>query len=281
MLSRWPTTRAGEEVMRRLIVALTVLCAGALAALVPVIDSSAATRRTGGPVGVPGTWHPVFADEFGGTGLDPATWRPGWFGTGITGPVNGAERACYRGSHATVPGDGTLHLALTADPATCRGSSRPYTGALVSTNPKDGRPSGGFDFTYGVIEARVFLPAAPSGAIANWPAVWTDGEGAWPTTGEDDVMEGLSGRACFHFHSDAGGPGGCAPGSFTGWHTFAADWAPGSVTYYYDGVRVGRITSGVTGAPMFVLLDYTTGGYGGPSAPGVMRVDYVRVWQVG
>src|SRR6266545_3662979 len=242
MLSRWPTTRAGEEVMRRLIVALTVLCAGALAALVPVIDSSAATRRTGGPVGVPGTWHPVFADEFGGTGLDPATWRPGWFGTGITGPVNGA---------------------------------------LVSTNPKDGRPAGGFDFTYGVIEARVFLPAAPSGAIANWPAVWTDGEGAWPTTGEDDVMEGLSGRACFNFHSDAGGPGGCAPGSFTGWHTFAADWAPGSVTYYYDGVRVGRITSGVTGAPMFVLLDYTTGGYGGPSAPGVMRVDYVRVWQVG
>src|SRR6266508_4497851 len=109
MLSRWPTTRAGEEVMRRLIVALTVLCAGALAALVPVIDSSAATRRTGGPVGVPGTWHPVFADEFGGTGLDPATWRPGWFGTGITGPVNGAERACYRGSHATVPGDGPRH----------------------------------------------------------------------------------------------------------------------------------------------------------------------------
>src|SRR6266511_1812670 len=143
MLSRWPTTRAGEEVMRRLIVALTVLCAGALAALVPVIDSSAATRRTGGPVGVPGTWHPVFADEFGGTGLDPATWRPGWFGTGITGPVNGAERACYRGSHATVPGDGTLHLALTADPATCRGPAARTPARWSPPTPRTGgRPAG-------------------------------------------------------------------------------------------------------------------------------------------
>ena len=51
-------------------------------------------------------------------------------------------------------------------------------------------------------------------------------------------MEGLSGQACWHFHDPQGGPGGCSTATYTGgWHTFGADWEPGSVTYYYDGHR--------------------------------------------
>ena len=62
-----------------------------------------------------------------------------------------------------------------------------------------GRPSGGFQFTYGVVEALVYIPPSASSAIANWPAVWTDGQD-WPADGEDDILEGLGGSACFHFH---------------------------------------------------------------------------------
>ena len=93
-------------------------------------------------------------------------------------------------------------------------------------------------------------------------------------------MEGLSGKTCFHFHSPSGGPGACVAGSDTGWHTFASDWEAGSVKYYYDGVKVGQITSGVTASPMYIVLDDTVSS-GAPALtkPADMRVDYVRVWQ--
>ena len=94
-------------------------------------------------------------------------------------------------------------------------------------------------------------------------------------------MEGLSGNACWHFHYPNGRPGSCAPGNYAGgWHAFGADWQPGVITYYYDGLPVGTISSGVTSAPMYVILslaaDHT---YGGPVGPSTMRIDYVRVWQ--
>src|ERR1700682_4716091 len=70
--------------------------------------------------------------------------------------------------------------------------------------------------------------AAGAGAISNCPAVWTDGQ-SWPTDGELDVMEGLSGQACWHFHDPQGGPGGCSSATYTGgWHTYGADWEPGT-----------------------------------------------------
>jgi beta-glucanase (GH16 family) len=221
----------------------------------------------------------VFDDEFNTPSLNTAVWRAGWFGSGVTGPVNSQENACYSSSNVTFPGDGTVHLKVTAAPSTCGGVTHPYTGALLSTNPSDGRASGGYQYTYGVAEARVYIPAAGS-KVANWPAVWTDGQPPWPANGEDDVMEGLGGKSCFHFHSPAGGPGACVAGSFAGWHTFASDWEPGSVTYYYDGVKVGQITTGITSSPMYLVLDNTVSAQSPQLARSAdMQVDYVRVWQ--
>jgi beta-glucanase (GH16 family) len=217
--------------------------------------------------------------EFNGTSLDTSIWQPGWFGTGVTSPVNALEEDCYSPSNVNFPGDGTMHLAVTAAPSSCGGVTRPYTGALVSSNPSDGRSGGGFQYQYGALEARVYLPA--SGAnVANWPAVWTDGQPPWPVNGEDDVMEGLAGETCFHFHSLLGGPGTCVAGSDSGWHTFASDWEPGSVTYYYDGVKVGQITTGVSSSPMYIVLDNTVSSFSQALAkPADMQVAYVRVWQ--
>lgn len=204
-------------------------------------------------------------------------WQTGWFGSGVTAPIAPSELACYNPANVTLPGDGSVHLALTDTPSTCGGVQKPYTGALLSSNPSDGRAGGGFQYTYGVLEARVYVPASGS-QTANWPAVFTDGQ-SWPTDGEDDVMEGLSGELCFHFHSPSGGPGQCVAGAAAGWHTFASDWEPGSVTYYYDGVRVGQITTGVTSSPMYIILVNTTSAASPQVAPAAMRVDYVRVWQ--
>ncbi len=95
-------------------------------------------------------------------------------------------------------------------------------------------------------------------------------------------MEGLGGQAVAHYHSpsESGGP---LVGSGTyagGWHTFAADWEPGSVTYYYDGVNVGTLTS-VSTSPMYLILNLalSTTITSPNVAPATMKVDYVRVWQ--
>jgi beta-glucanase (GH16 family) len=215
--------------------------------------------------------HYLFADEFNGRSLDLSKWQPNWLGPdngAVTKPVNGAERSCYDPSQVHVPGDGYLHLTAVA--RSCRannGSTYSYASGLVNTYRS-------FRFTDGYLEARVWLPGGSS--IKNWPAVWTDGTGTWPSTGESDVMEGLSGKACFHYHSPSGGPGGCAPGSFTGWHTFAEDVHNGVTKYYYDGRYVGTMSS--VRAPHYVILNLGVGGYGGDiEAPSQMLVDYVRV----
>jgi beta-glucanase (GH16 family) len=214
----------------------------------------------------------VFDDEFNGGSLDTSKWSTGWQTvSGLTPGANSSEAECYDPNQVSVS-SGALHLSLIQKTETCAGSSHPYASGLVSTQNK-------FNFTYGAVEARIYTPAS-GGQVANWPAFWADGQ-SWPADGELDVMEGLSGQACFHFHSNAGGPGGCASGSYTGWHTYGAVWASGSVTFYYDGVKVGQITNGITGQPMYLILNQAaSSGYGGPQlAPSDMQVDYVRVWQ--
>ena len=228
------------------------------------------------PVGVPGAWNLVLDSEFDGSSLNTNVWRAGWYGTGITdSPGDGG--ICQSSNNVTFPGDGTMHLNVTATSSTCQnGETFPYTGALIDSNPEDGRSSGGFQYTYGVVEARIYLPADGS-QIAGWPAFWADGQ-TWPNDGEDDIMEGLSGEVCFHFHDELGGPGSCDTALTPGWHTFASDWQPGSVTYYYDGKDVGSITSGITSAPMYLIvsngdpLDATN------MEADSMQVQYVRVW---
>jgi beta-glucanase (GH16 family) len=237
------------------------------------------------PTGAAGKWELIFDDEFNGTGLDTSKWSTGWLASGITGPVNSWEKECYDPAQVTESG-GALNLSLITKTESCGTADPEYASGLVNT-------SGKFSYTYGFLQARVWLPAKtgdPS-QVADWPAVWTDGQN-WPADGEDDVMEGINGRACAHFHS-AVSPGGVAPADGTstvavksgcakeiltgGWHTFGANWEPGSVTYYYDGKDIGSVTSGVTSAPMFLILDYAAG----PpyQSPSTMKVDYVRVWQ--
>ena len=230
------------------------------------------------PLGISGNWNLALDSNFEGSSLTGSPWRTGWFGSGVTGPANTAEEDCYSPSNVTFPGDGTMHLNVTATPSTCNGETEPYTGALVSTNPSDGRTTPGYAYTYGVLEAKVYIPADGT-QIANWPAVWADGQ-SWPADGEDDLLEGLGGQACFHFHSPLGGPGACDSTLTPGWHTFASDWQPGSVTYYYDGVEVGSITTGITNSPMYVILNNTVSSQDpGLAEADSMQVAYVRVWQ--
>src|SRR6266550_2943765 len=52
------------------------------------------------PIGPSGSWQMLYDDEFNATTLNTTVWTPGWFGTGISGPVNSAETACYNSNQA-------------------------------------------------------------------------------------------------------------------------------------------------------------------------------------
>jgi beta-glucanase (GH16 family) len=223
------------------------------------------------PAGETGNWRLVFGDEFNGSSLNTANWSSGWFGSGITGPLTSPELQCFDPAQVSVSG-GELDLSMIAKAETCGGQTRPYASGIVTTNGK-------FSFTYGFVEARVWVPGT-GGVIPDWPDVWTDGQN-WPADGEIDIMEGLSGQACWNFHYPGGAPGWCSDASFTGgWHTFGVDWEPGSLTYFYDGANVGTVTTGVTSAPMYLILSLVADKVnGGPVGPATIRFDYVHVWQ--
>lgn|GEM_PF-1022466 len=235
--------------------------------------SAGTSGATSGPPGDPSSWHPIFDDEF--DSLNASDWSTSREDSGTISPgFNSTEEECFDPAQATV-GGGEADLNLVAEPETCSGATQPYAGSILDT-------SGKWYFTYGYMEARIWLPTS-DGQIADWPAFWAVGND-WPVDGELDVMEGLGGAACWHFHygspSDPQQQGGCASGDYPGgWHTFGADWEPGSVTWYYDGQDVGNITTGVTSSPMAIILDLAIEPGDPVQVPATMRVAYVRAWQ--
>ena len=241
----------------------------------PVTDPPTTATTTPPTSAAPGG-QLIFDDEFNGTSLNTSVWQPNWLSsnnTDITKPVNSEEVSCYDPSQVSEPGDGYLHLDAVKRSCTANnGQTYQYASGLVNTYHS-------FTFTYGHMEARMWLQPG-SGGAADWPAFWAAGTGVWPITGELDVMEGLGGPDCFHFHSPLGGPGTCANlADASGWHTFGADWSPGQVTYTYDGNVVGTITTGITSAPMYLILNLWINGNHPITAPATTLVDYVRVWK--
>lgn len=259
--------------------------AAATAALTTDGRAEAATATTSGDV-------LLAADEFdgpAGSAPNPGIWR---FDTGAGGWGN-AELQTYTDSRRNSALDGAGNLVVTAR----READGTYTSARLKTE-------GTFTAQYGRIEARISIPRGQG----IWPAFWMlgadIGQVGWPACGEIDVMENV-GYEPGTVHGTVHGPGYSGANGLSaaatlpagaawadGYHVFAVDWRPGSVTWLVDGVAQRTVTRADVGSspwvfdkPFFVLLNVAVGGTwpGSPDAttrfPQQMLVDWVRVWQ--
>lgn len=282
--------------------ALGVLLIGVLVAPTPVgAGAGIPVTRTpiapgSGPCGgerPAGNWTCSFDEEFNGTSLNRHVWTVQT--TASYGFHSGAE--CFVDSSRNVwVSGGALNLRVlkTASPFTCaspHGSYRTqYTSGSVYT--------AAFDQVYGRFEIRARFPegggrAGLHSALWLYPRYTPGGSAAGPS--EIDVAEAYSRYPSLVMptvHSHGGGTHNCDVADYgAGFHTYAAEWTPSAVTFYYDGQPCFRVAPGLfagrgvrTTTPFFVALTQALGIR--PNAmtsatplPATMQIDYVRVWK--
>lgn len=217
------------------------------------------------PVGIPGSWSMVFDDEF--DTLNTAIWTPYWFKDCDLTSVKNKVATCA-GNVWVANGEAVLQLADA------------QSGALLSTNPKDGVPGHtGFEITSGYVEARIYFPGSCTFGIHNWPAWWMAGQ-QFPQTGETDIAEALFGRLESVYHS--AGPtkqqkiSGCWAADY---HTYGLLRRAGVNEIYYDGELVHSYPANDGLSPQYLILNVGPTGARIFGETGAMRVDYVRAWK--
>lgn len=267
----------------------------------------------------------VWSDEFDGsgdnvdsnTGLNLDKWSyqlgNGKTAAGLEGWGN-SERQSYtdRSKNISVE-NGLLRItaAYEADGYSYGNEGKSYytSARIVTKGTEQTGPL--FNTTYGYVEARMALPAT-AGA---WPAFWmlpqsTDIYGAWPVSGEIDIMETCGNKldtACATLHY--GAPDHVYQGSgyqelssgMEHFHTYAVNWEPGKITFLYDGNAVytqanweSKIPNSSESLafdapfdqPYYILLNLAvdSGVFGGAGNKALfqddinMYVDYVRVY---
>jgi beta-glucanase (GH16 family) len=232
---------------------------------------------------------PVWADEFNYTGL-PDTSKWGYDLGGGGWGNNELETYTNNLSNASVA-NGVLSITALKD-------NSGYTSARMVTANKG-------DFLYGRFEIRAQLPAGRG----TWPAIWmlpTDwAYGAWPASGEVDIMEHVgydpnvihitAHTMAYYFKINTQKTAvKTISGATTGFHTYRMDWTPFALRGYIDDQLTFEFDNESTGYKTWpfdkrfhLLLNVAIGGdWGGAQGvddsifPTTMQVDYVRVYKM-
>ncbi|WP_076680118.1 family 16 glycosylhydrolase [Microbacterium sp. RU33B] len=230
------------------------------------------------------TWSEEF-DGPAGAPPDPSVWVAEVGGGGW----GDAQEQTYTRppANASLTGRGELAIVARAEADGGVSSARLTTRGRVA-------------FRYGVIAARMKVPAG----AGVWPAFWllgTDiGEVGWPGCGEIDVMEHV-GADPYSVHGTVHGPGYAGVGSGIGsrhvtpsllsdrFRTYAVEWKPDEVSWSVDGHEYFRVTPDdipgpwLFNRPFFLLINLAIGGaWPGNEAvastlPAELLVDWIRV----
>ncbi|WP_344774632.1 glycoside hydrolase family 16 protein [Nocardioides panacisoli] len=246
-------------------------------------------------------WSCTFNDEFDGTTLDASKWSIGK--SSYSGMTTG-NKDCYVDDAQTVflkDGDLVLNARRNLSAFKCAtptgGFSATSTGATVTSRGK-------FSQAYGRFEFRAKFPdmaGAPGAHSALWMYPPTLTYGPWPASGEIDVAEWFSARPAnvypsVHYTGEntALSTGYNCPvtGRSTSFHTYAVEWSPTVMKFYYDDKLCyshSWTPTNLTGSQPFdkpfSLVMTQAWGYlwNAPTAAtpssAPLVVDWVRAWQ--
>lgn len=229
----------------------------------------------------------VWADEFNNATIDRSVWN---FETGPT-----FETLHYftdRPVNAQIV-DGKLHIIALKE--SYQGFN--YTAALLKTQNS-------FYWRFGRIEARIKLPRTTGFVPGFWMLPQDDRYGYWPWSGEIDIMEHPTNQdmifgTChtwqYSYFTGSLKPAGGSiqiTDSETAFHIYAVEWTADKIDFFVDNQNYFTFNNEHSGfevwpfdQPFHILLAMSVGGgwVGSPDAttvfPGVMEVDYVRVYQ--
>jgi len=236
----------------------------------------------------------VFNDEFSGQGL-PADSLWGY----EEGYVRNGEMQYYtvKRHENCYQQEGYLHISILNDSALIGGKIRPVTATSIHTK-------GIKAWKYCKVEVRAKLPAC----LGTWPAIWMmpvdDKYGAWPKSGEIDIMENVGydpGKVHYAIHSDKYNHTkdnqkrftvDC-PTAYSDFHVYSLEWTKKQINWYLDGklqFSVNKTESGWSAwpfdQPFYLILNAAFGGgWGGRNGVDLTKlkqeyiIDYVRIYQ--
>ncbi len=270
------------------------------------------------------SWTLVWSDEFEGDRLDLSkwdfdvgngffdyksqSWVPGWGNEELQYYTREADNLTVKDSL----------LTIRAIKEAIHGCG--YTSARIKTRKRDGTPL--FAKTYGRFEIRARVPWGKG----LWPALWMlpqeDRYGGWAASGEIDLMEIVGEKPTEVLNSIHFGSAGSQAralithvhplpegSTVADWHVYAAEWLPGEIRFYVDGVHTstrnhwwscsktldGQGVAATKAAelnpwpapfdqPFYLVMNVAVGGNfpGAPNEqtrfPAELQVDYVRVY---
>ena len=266
----------------------------------------------------PNGWNLFWADEFNGSSLDLSKWTINY----DTYIAPNQELECYKKENVAL-GSGNLVITAKKEPTPCGSAGfQDYSSGMIRT-------SGKFSTAYGRFEMRAKFPKGKG----MWPAFWTTSQnqpyGGNGRSGELDIVEVVGSRPNYVVGTAHWAYNGCGWGcsrygyeylmpsgdTADGFHTYALEWEPGRLAWYFDGVKYyelgdnGSYKWGSEATQLYKTTDYSTnplaaypapfdatnpqqmilnlavgGSWAGtPDAstqfPGQMLVDYVRVFK--
>jgi beta-glucanase (GH16 family) len=210
----------------------------------------------------------VFGDEFTGSSLNLKRWQTQL----MWGRTNPPELQYYTPSALSV-NQGALHIVARRKVT----NGMPFSSGVISTYKS-------FQFTYGVVKARIRIPAGKG----LWSALWLlDGAGG---TNEIDITEMLGNQPnisymTLHYPWSTAGGYFVGPNFAAKYHVFMVDWSPGIIVWYVDGIQRLRLTKHVPNQPMYLIVNLAVGGdWPGPpnsttKFPAYYDIDYIRIYK--
>ncbi|GAA4872687.1 family 16 glycosylhydrolase [Kitasatospora terrestris] len=271
------------------LLALTTACGGSSAMPIGLsAPRSTASVDLSVPT-APGPWKKVFEDDFLGSRLDRADWATcyDWNDDGCTNAGN-HELEWYLPSQVKVADGEAQLVAERRRTVGSDGKVYPWTSGMITTGRDSWDAPPRHTFTYGYFAAALRVPDEDT----MFPAFWLLPE-ARKVPPELDVAEFISDARSVQMTVHWAEPDGSdthqadryGPVDFpAGFHVFAVDWEPTSLTWYVDGVERFRVTEPqkIPNVPMEILINLAVGYPVPPPADvdtATFKVDWVRVWQ--